>query len=87
MIGSGILGIYLMILRALKENVLQSLRDESYVIKHLSQLALLFMLIWSLFSCLLARDKYHAFIGDVYSHEGFLTYVALRLVFMVVLFF
>lgn len=75
-IGSGILGIYLMILRALKENVLQSLRDESYVIKHLSQLALLFMLIWSLFSCLLARDKYHAFIGDVYSHEGFLTYVA-----------
>lgn len=75
-IGSGILGIYLIILRVLKEDVLQSLRNQSYLIKHLSQLTLFFMLIWSLFSCFLARDKYHAFIGDVYSHEGFLTYMA-----------
>ena len=75
-LSSGFLGIYLTILRVIKENVMEKLKDKSYVIQHLPQLTLFLMLVWSLFSAFHARDKYASFIGDSYSHEGFLTYVS-----------
>lgn len=75
-LGSGMIGIYLTILRAIKLNIIQQLKNWTYVMKHLPQLSLFLMLIWSLFAAFHARDKYASFIGDSYSHEGFLTYIS-----------
>ena len=68
----GFLGIYITILRYLKvKTKRQLLRRET-----LPQIMLLAMLGWSLLASFGARDGYRAFIGDSYSHEGFMTYVA-----------
>ena len=41
-LSSGVLGIYLTILRVIKENVMEKLKDKSYVVQHLPQLTFVF---------------------------------------------
>ncbi len=71
-LGVGFLGVYLTILRSLKVNFGRQLTLKD----RLPQLMLSAMLLWSLLASFHARNYYHAFIGESYSHEGFLTYVA-----------
>lgn len=70
-LGTGILGGYITILRFIKTGGFKVIRKEN-----IPQLCLFLMLVWSLFSAIHARSKYDAFIGDSYSHEGFLTYIS-----------
>lgn len=73
---SGIVGIYLIVLRFIKLNIIQKVKTKGYIKEIIPQFSLFIMLIWILFSCFHAKNKYYAFIGEGYSHEGFLTFIA-----------
>lgn len=75
-LGMGMIGVYLTLLRFWKSDFERNMRGATYLKSKISQIAMLLMLVWSLFASFHARNKYYAFIGESYSHEGFLTFVA-----------
>lgn len=59
-----------------ENNNLKDYNFKKKLIKYSDKLFLLIMLLLALISCLLAKDKISAFLGNTYRHEGYITYIA-----------
>ena len=53
-----------------------AVRFKDYVKKHIVQILLFLMLLWSIMSCLLSEDFNRSFYGTFYRKDGLLTYFA-----------